>query len=108
VALPHPLTVGVQAIEAALSGMAVDSWDGLDETQVKVLVEKLMRVQARIAAHQAAGTRVLDESGLARRSGASSTRPRRRLAPQTQPRRHHRMTPPRTTPDWQHNPRWHT
>jgi len=73
VALPHPLTTGVQAIEAALSDMSIDSWDGLDETEVKILVEKLMRIGARVAAHQSAGTRVLDESGLARRSGASST-----------------------------------
>jgi len=72
-ALPHPLTAGVQAIEAALSDMSIDGWDGLDATEVKVLVEKLMRIGARVAAHQSAGTRVLDESGLARRSGASST-----------------------------------
>jgi len=53
--------------------MPVGGWDGLDETEIKALATELMRVASRIAAHQAAATRVLDESGLAKRSGASST-----------------------------------
>lgn len=73
VALPHPLTAGVQAIEAALSGMAVEGWDGLDEAALKEMAERLMRAEARVRAHSAAVTRVIDESGLARRSGAAST-----------------------------------
>jgi len=73
VALPHPLTAGVEAIEAALDSMSVHGWDGLDDTVLKDVAERLMRVEARVRAHSAAVTRVIDESGLAQRSGASST-----------------------------------
>jgi len=72
-ALPNPLTAGVQAIEAALSSMSIESWDGLDETVLKEMAERLMRVEARVRAHSAAVIRVIEESGLAKRSGASST-----------------------------------
>ena len=73
VALPHPLGAGVQLLERALDAMPIGGWDGLDDQTVKDLATRLMRVGARIGAHQAAATRALDESGLAKRSGASST-----------------------------------
>ncbi len=73
VALPHPLGTGVQLLERALDAMPIGGWDGLDDELVKDLATRLMRVESRVKVHQAAATRVLDESGLARRSGASST-----------------------------------
>lgn len=73
IALPHPLTVGVRELASVLDRMPIAGWDGLDEIEVKGLATELMRVSSRLAAHQAAATRVLDESGLAQRSGASST-----------------------------------
>lgn len=71
--LPHPLGVGVQLLERALDAMPIGGWDGLDEETVKDLATRLMRVESRVKAHQSTATRALDESGLAQRSGASST-----------------------------------
>ncbi len=71
VQLPHPSVVAVERLESALDQMA--GFDGLPSTTVKSLVERLMRAGARIQAHQIAGTRVLDASGLAKAEGASST-----------------------------------
>lgn len=73
VPLPHPLGVAVEQIEAALDRMPLSGWDDLIPAQVRDLVERLMRVEARVKAHQLAGARVLDESGLARSQGATST-----------------------------------
>lgn len=73
VALPHPLGVGVQLLERALDAMPIGGWDGLDDETVKDLATRLMRVESRVKAHQSTATRALDESGLAQRSGASST-----------------------------------
>jgi hypothetical protein len=73
VALLHPLGAGVELLERALDTMPISGWDGLDDQTVKDLATRLMRVGARVGAHQSAATRALDESGLARRSGASST-----------------------------------
>lgn len=73
VALPHPLGAGVQLLERALDAMPIGGWDGLDDETVKDLATRLMRVSSRVGAHQAAANRALDESGLAKRSGASST-----------------------------------
>ncbi len=69
--LPHPLVVAVEQIEAALDHMT--TWNGLTPTEVKGLVERLMRADARIRAQQIAATRVLESSGLAKAEGASST-----------------------------------
>ncbi len=71
VQFPHPSVVAVEQIETALDHMA--GFDGLTPTEVKGLVERLMRADARLKAQQIAGTRVLETSGLARAEGASST-----------------------------------
>jgi hypothetical protein len=71
--LPHPLVVAVEQIEAALERMPLRAWPGLESVQVRGLVERLMRVDARLKAQQLAGTRVLDASGLANSVGATST-----------------------------------
>lgn len=71
--LPHPLAGGVAAIEDALDRMPVEAWDGLASTEVRSLVERMMRAEARLKAHQIAGTRVLEASGLAQQMGARST-----------------------------------
>lgn len=69
--LPHPSVVAVEQIERALDQMC--GWDGLAPTEVKSLVERLMRAGARVQAQQISATRVLDASGLAKAEGASST-----------------------------------
>lgn len=71
--LPHPLPGGVAALEQALDGMPVGAWDGLAAEEIRPLVERLMRVEARVKAHQMAGARVLERSGLAKKVGARST-----------------------------------
>ena len=71
--LPHPLVGAVEQIECALDRMPVGGWSGLKPVEVRGLVERLMRVEARVKAQQVAGSRVLDASGLAKASGASST-----------------------------------
>lgn len=71
VQLPHPSVVAVEQIETALDQMT--GFDGLTPTEVKGLVERMMRVDARLKAQQIAGTRVLESSGLAKAEGASST-----------------------------------
>jgi len=71
--LPHPLPGGVAALEAALDRMPIGAWEGLAEAEVKPLVERLMRIEARIKAHQLAGTRLLEKSGVATKEGARST-----------------------------------
>jgi hypothetical protein len=73
IALTHPLLSGVGDLESALAGMSIDGWDGVEESELAGAATRLMRVTARVAAHQAALARVIDESGLAKRSGASST-----------------------------------
>lgn len=73
VPLPHSLAVAVELIEGALDRMPSGAWDGLDAAEVKVLVERLMRVEARVKAQQIAAARVLESSGLAKRLGARST-----------------------------------
>ena len=65
--------VAVEQIEAGLDRMHVGAWDGLAPADVKRLVERLMRADARLKAQQIAATRVLDNSGLAKSEGASST-----------------------------------
>src|SRR5215207_7073924 len=71
--LPHPLVCGVEALEGALDGMPVGGWDGLEPTTVADLSHELLRIEARVKAHLLAAARVLDESGLAKASGATST-----------------------------------
>ncbi len=73
VSFPHPLVVAVEQIERALDQVAAGAWDGLAPVEVRGLVERLMRVDARIRAQQIAATRVLDASGLAKAEGAAST-----------------------------------
>jgi hypothetical protein len=65
--------VAVELIEGALDGMPLGAWAGLEPVEVRGLVERLMRVEARVKAQQVAGTRALDASGLAKAQGASST-----------------------------------
>jgi hypothetical protein len=67
------LVVAVEQIEDALDRMPLGAWDGLEPLEVRSLVERLMRVEARLKAQQLAGTRALDASGLAKAEGASST-----------------------------------
>jgi hypothetical protein len=71
--LPHPLVVAVEQIEGALDRMPLGAWESLAPVEVRRLVERLMRVDARLKAQQLAGTRVLDASGLAKAQGATST-----------------------------------
>jgi hypothetical protein len=71
--LPHPLVGGVAAIEDALDAMPVDGWSGLEPGVLRASAERLMRVEARLKAQLMAVTRALDETGLAKASGASST-----------------------------------
>lgn len=71
--LPHPLAGGVAAIECALDRMPIGAWDGLEPSEVKSLVERLMRVEARVKAHQMAGARVLEKTDVAKKEGARST-----------------------------------
>jgi hypothetical protein len=71
--LPHPLVVAVEQIEGALDRMPLGAWAGLEPVEVRGLVERLMRAEARVKAQQLAGARVLDASGLAKAEGASST-----------------------------------
>jgi hypothetical protein len=67
------LVVAVEQIEGALDRMPLGAWPGLEPRVVRGLVERLMRVEARVKAQQVAGTRALDASGLAKVEGASST-----------------------------------
>ena len=71
--LPHPLVCAVELIEGALDGMNTDGWSGLAPLDVKDLSERLLRIEARVNAHQFAAVRALDASGLAKELGASST-----------------------------------
>jgi hypothetical protein len=71
--LPHPLVVAVEQIEGALAKMPLGAWDGLASTEVKAMVERLMRIESRVKAQQIAAARVLDASGLATSEGATST-----------------------------------
>jgi hypothetical protein len=73
VELPHPLVGGVERIEAALDLMPVEAWGGLEPEVVRSLVERLMRIEARVRGQLVAGTRVLDASGVAKKAGATST-----------------------------------
>ena len=73
VSLPHPLVCAVEQIEGALDGMPVDGWSGLEPVTLRESAERLMRVEARVKAQLMAVTRALDETGLAKASGASST-----------------------------------
>ena len=71
--LPHPLVRGVEQIEGALDRMPVDGWSGLEAVTLRECAERLMRVEARVKAQLMAVTRALDETGLAKASGATST-----------------------------------
>jgi hypothetical protein len=71
--LPHPLSGGVAAIEDALDRMPIAAWAGLEPAQVAALVERLMRVEARVKAHQIAAVRIIEACGLAKQRGARST-----------------------------------
>ncbi|WP_332662868.1 HNH endonuclease signature motif containing protein [Aeromicrobium sp.] len=71
--LPHPLVCAVEQIEGALDGMPIDGWSGLEPVTLRESAERLMRVEARVKAQLMAVTRALDETGLAKASGASST-----------------------------------
>ena len=73
VSLPHPLVCAVEQIEGALDGMAVEGWADLGSVTLRESAERLMRVEARVKAQLMAVTRALDETGLAKASGASST-----------------------------------
>ncbi len=73
VSLPHPLVGAVEQIEGALDRMPLGAWAGLEPAEVQHLVERLMRVEARVKAQQVTAARVLDASGLAKSRGASST-----------------------------------
>ncbi|VXB38621.1 HNH endonuclease signature motif containing protein [Aeromicrobium sp. 9AM] len=73
VSLPHPLVGAVEQIESALDRMPLSARAGLEPVEVQGLVERLMRVEARVKAQQVAAARVLDASGLAKSRGASST-----------------------------------
>lgn len=73
VSLPHPLVCAVEQIEGALDTMPVDGWSGLEPGVLRSSAERLMRVEARVKAQLMAVTRALDETGLAKASGASST-----------------------------------
>ena len=71
--LPHPLVAAVEQIEGALDGMPVGGWSGLEPAALRDSAERLMRVEARVKAQLMAVTRALDETGLAKASGATST-----------------------------------
>lgn len=71
--LPHPLVGAVEQIEDALDRMPVAGWSGLEPAVLRSSAERLMRVEARVKAQLMAVTRVLDATGLAKASGASST-----------------------------------
>jgi hypothetical protein len=71
--LPHPLVCAVEQIEGALDRMPVEGWSGLESVTLRESAERLMRVEARVKAQLMAVTRALDETGLAKASGASST-----------------------------------
>ena len=71
--LPDPLSGGVAAIEDGLDRMPIAAWAGLEPELVRGLAERLMRAEARVKAHQLAAARALEASGLARKSGATST-----------------------------------
>jgi hypothetical protein len=73
VSLPHPLLSGVAALEDALGTMPVDGWAGLEPALVPPLLERMMRVGARLQAHQMAAARVVDKAGVAKQRGATST-----------------------------------
>ncbi len=51
--------------------MPVDGWSGLEPVALRESAERLMRVEARVKAQLMAVTRALDETGLAKASGAS-------------------------------------
>ncbi|WP_396044261.1 DUF222 domain-containing protein [Aeromicrobium sp. UC242_57] len=70
---PDPLSGGVTAIENALDTMPVGGWAGLEAGLVRELATRMMRAEARLKAHQLAAARVLEASGLAKESGATST-----------------------------------
>ena len=71
--LPHPLVCGVESLHAILDTMPIAAWDGLEPCEAKRLCDELAHIQARVSAQQTAGVRRVDESGLARKSGATST-----------------------------------
>lgn len=71
--LPHPLPGDVAALESVLDQMPIGGWAGLEPALVRSLAERLMRVEARVKAHQLAAARALEASGLAKQSGATST-----------------------------------
>lgn len=71
--LPHPLPGGVAALESVLDQMPIGGWTGLEPALVRSLAERLMRIEARVKAHQLAAARALEASGLAKQSGATST-----------------------------------
>jgi len=67
------LVAAVEQIEGALDGMPVGGWSGLEPAVLRDSAERLMRVEARVKAQLMAVTRALDETGLAKASGATST-----------------------------------
>lgn len=71
--LPHPLVGGVERLEGALDTMPTAAWGGLEPEVARDLVERLMRVEARVHAQLVAGARALETSGVAKKSGATST-----------------------------------
>lgn len=71
--LPHPLMDGVAALEAALDGMPVDGWSGLEPDVLRSSAERLMRIEARVRAQLMAATRALDAAGVAASAGATTT-----------------------------------
>jgi hypothetical protein len=71
--LPHPLVVAIEQIEGALDGMPLGGWSGLESVTLRESAGRLMRIEARVKAQLMAVARALDETGLAKASGASST-----------------------------------
>ena len=69
----HPVVACVGALEAALDDAPLEAWAGLNPTEVRSLVARLARVEARLAAQKVAAARALESSGAARQAGATST-----------------------------------
>lgn len=73
VPVSHPLVDAVGALTRVLDEMAIDAWSGVDPVEVRRLTGHLMRIEARLQAHQLAAASVLEASGLAKQVGATST-----------------------------------
>lgn len=60
-------------LHALLDSMPLESYSGLEGPELTELAASLMRLGARVKAHELAATRAVEASGEARRQGATST-----------------------------------